>query len=105
MPFAVTLTSSQKRHLRALAHALKPVVRLGQKGVTDSVIAELDLALARHELLKVKISAEDRESTIVALCEGARAEWVQTVGNTVTLYRRNEDKPRVPLPGTGRASN
>ncbi len=98
---SVTLNSAQKRHLRALAHSLKPVVRLGQKGVTDSVIAELDIALERHELLKVKIGSEDRETTIVALCEGARAEWVQTIGNTVTLFRRNNDKPRVTLPGSG----
>ncbi len=96
----MNLNSSQKRHLRALAHALKPVVRLGQKGVTDAVIAELDLALERHELLKVKIGATEREETITALCEGARAEWVQTIGNTVTLYRRRNDSPRVTLPGS-----
>ncbi|MEM7378905.1 MAG: ribosome assembly RNA-binding protein YhbY [Pseudomonadota bacterium] len=95
----MTLTSAQKRHLRALAHPLKPVVRLGQKGVTDAVIAELASALTRHELLKVKIDGSDREATVAALCEGASAEWVQTVGNTVTLYRRNPDKPRVPVPG------
>ena len=77
---------------------------LGQKGVTDAVIAELDAALTRHELLKVKIAGEDRQATVDALCAGSSALWVQTVGNTVTLFRRNPDKPRIPLPGSGAPS-
>lgn len=97
----MTLSSNQRHHLRCLAHAIKPIVTLGQRGLTDAVVAELDIALTRHELLKVKIGAERRDATVAELCERTSAEWVQTMGNTVTLFRRNPDRPRVPLTGSG----
>jgi RNA-binding protein len=55
------LSNAQKRYLRGLAHDLKPVVMVGAKGVGPSLLAELDQALDMHELLKVKVAAEDRE--------------------------------------------
>jgi RNA-binding protein len=95
------LTSFQKRYLRGLAHSLSPVVLLGQKGVTPNLISELALALDHHELLKVKLSGGDREERAAqteALIQGASAEIVQTIGHTVTLWRRNEKEPKLPLP-------
>jgi len=95
------LTPAQKRHLRALAHPLKPVVLLGAKGLTGPVVAEVDGALEHHELIKVKIAAEDREARDAAIAELARrcgAELVQRVGHTATLYRRNSEKPQIVLP-------
>ena len=55
------LSNKQIRHLRGLAHDLKPVVMVGDKGLTDNVIEELNIALDAHELIKVKIRAEERE--------------------------------------------
>ncbi|HMM65570.1 MAG TPA: ribosome assembly RNA-binding protein YhbY [Dokdonella sp.] len=95
------LTSFQKRYLRGLAHSLSPVVMLGQKGVTPNVIAEMQLALDHHELIKVRLSGGDREertAQIEALTAGSDAEVVQVVGHTATLWRRNDKAPKLPLP-------
>lgn len=95
------LSAFQKRYLRGLAHTLDPVVLLGQKGVTQAVIAELGLALDHHELVKVKLSGGDREeraAQIEALCTPLDAEVVQTIGRTATLWRRNVGEPKLPLP-------
>jgi RNA-binding protein len=97
----VALTASQKRHLRSLAHALKPVILVGGKGVSEAVLAELDLALERHELLKVKVAAEDRDERdawIEQLAERAEAALVQRVGHVATLYRASREKPEIVLP-------
>lgn len=95
------LKNTQIRYLRGLAHDLKPVILIGGKGVTDAVVAELDSALAHHELVKVKVAAEDRESrdeAIAALAGRVRAEAVQKIGHTVTLYRKHPENPRIELP-------
>lgn len=94
------LNEKQKRHLRQLAHPLKPVVIIGDAGLTEGVLRELDLSLEHHELLKVRINAEDRESRqalIEQLCKKSRSELVQRIGHVAVLYRRAE-KPRIKLP-------
>lgn len=91
------LNARQIRHLRALAHGLDPVVRVGQQGVTPAVLAELDAALEAHELVKVKISASDRrerQARVEQLASGCGAEIVQTIGHTVTLFRTSARRPR-----------
>lgn len=96
-----TLTPNQKRYLRGLAHSLKPVILVGAKGITDSLLAELDLALDHHELVKVRIAAADREARdagIVELVERSSAQLVQRVGNVVSLFRRNLEATQIPLP-------
>ena len=95
------LTSFQKRYLRGLAHSLGPVVVLGQKGVTPSVVAELTLALSHHELVKVRLSGGDREeraAQIDALTAGSASELVQSIGHTAILWKRNDKEPKLPLP-------
>ena len=97
----MSLTPSQRRYLRGLAHDLKPVIQLGAKGVTDTLLAELDLALNHHELVKVKIPAEDRAdfAEIAAhLAQSSNAETVQTIGRTAVYYRKNPDEPKLALP-------
>src|SRR5512139_304256 len=98
---SLALSNAQKRYLRGLAHDLKPVIMVGAKGVTDALVAELDLALEQHELLKVKVAAEDREtrdSWIEAMTAQAKATLVSRIGHTAVLYRRRKDKPLVILP-------
>lgn len=97
----MSLTPSQRRYLRGLAHPLKPVLMLGAKGVTASLLAELEHALDDHELIKVKLPAgerEDRETALNQLLGASRAEKVQTIGHVAVLYRRNADQPRIALP-------
>lgn len=98
---STALSNPQKRYLRGLAHDLKPVVMVGAKGITTNLVAELDSALEQHELVKVKVAAEDRESRdsfIAELATQATAELVSRIGHTAVLYRRSKDKPLVILP-------
>jgi RNA-binding protein len=97
----MALTDAQRRHLRGLAHHLKPVVLMGQQGLKDTVLAEIDGALTHHELVKVKVAAEDREDRagiIATIVAGTGADLVQTIGHMAVLFRRNPKRPRVALP-------
>lgn len=98
---SIALSNPQKRYLRGLAHDLKPIVLVGAKGVTPSLVAELDQALEQHELVKVKVAAEDRETRdawIAELAGQSEADLVSRIGHTAVLYRRSKDKPLVILP-------
>jgi RNA-binding protein len=95
------LTQLQKRHLKALAHSRKPVVIIGGNGLTPAVLAEIDTALAHHELIKIRVNAADREQRerwIAELCAALASEQVQRVGHVATLFRRNPEARRVELP-------
>ncbi len=95
------LSNAQKRYLRGLAHDLKAIIQVGAKGVTPALVAELGLALEQHELIKVKVAAEDREARdelIVELVGQTGAELVNRIGHTAVLFRRSQDKPLVILP-------
>lgn len=98
------LNESQRRHLRRLAHDLKPVVRTGNAGLTDAVMAEIELALESHELIKVKLAGlerTDRQATIERIGDQTGATLVQSVGQVAVLYRPNPRKKpgqRISLP-------
>lgn len=95
------LSQTQKRHLRGLAHALNPVILVGQKGVTDALLAEFAIALDHHELVKVKLGGaerDERNAMIAALGEGSGAELVQTIGHVASFWRRNPQAPKIALP-------
>ncbi len=95
------LVKKHLKHLISLTHDLKPVIMVGQNGITENLLKELDTALEFHELVKIKIAGEDRDSRkemIAQLVESASAETVQTIGKTLTLYRRNRQKPKIDLP-------
>ena len=89
------MNTSFKQSLKAQAHHLKPVVLLGGKGLTEAVVAETNIALLSHELIKVKINGAEKEDRIkiaADLCQQLQAEMVQMIGNTVILYRKNPEK-------------
>jgi len=91
----MALTNQQKKKLKAHAHGLKPVVRLGQSGLTDNVLDEIELAIEHHELIKVKVSAEDREDKkliIQKIADQTRSEIIQSIGFMAIFYRENSDK-------------
>jgi len=97
----MTLTEKQQRFLRGKAHALKPVVMLGHKGLTDNVVAETVQALGVHELIKVRIRAADRAARDALLSDLiARAECalVNRIGHVAILYRAAQPLPRLVLP-------
>ncbi len=80
------------KQLRAIGHKLKPVVTVAGKGLTESVIAELDRALTDHELIKVKLAVDSREARAEMakqISAQSGAELVQSIGNVVLLLRRS----------------
>ena len=94
------LNERQKKHLRGLAHKLRPVVMVGQHGLRETVLDEVEQALTAHELIKVKVSIgdrEDRDEIIQSICDETRAILIQRVGNIATLFRRNNKKPKIDL--------
>jgi RNA-binding protein len=95
------LNNPQKRHLKALAHPRKPVVIVGDHGVTPTVLHEIVQALDHHELIKVRVNAADREARdllIAEICATTSAALVQRIGHIATLFRRNHEAPRIALP-------
>lgn len=94
------LTTKQIKHLRALAHNLKPVVIIGAAGLTESNLNEISLQLEAHELIKVRVNAEDREARalmIEAICDKTNAVHVQTIGH-IGIFYRGAPKPAITLP-------
>ena len=97
----MTLAENQLRFLRGRAHPLKPVVMIGQHGLTDAVVAETERALADHELIKVRVRGAGRgarDAMLAELAARTRAEPVTRIGHVAVLYRRREQEPRLPLP-------
>ena len=84
----------KKKKFKSDAHHLKPVVMIGQAGLTAAVIAEIELALDVHELIKVKIRAErdERKEISDEICAATTAELVQSIGQIIVIYRHNPKK-------------
>jgi RNA-binding protein len=86
----MALTNDRKKYLRSLGHKLNPVVTVAGKGLSESVLAEIDRALNDHELIKVKLAVGERElkkPVIDGICQQLNAEAVQTIGHIVLLFR------------------
>jgi RNA-binding protein len=95
------MTNSQRRFLKGQAHSLKPVVTVGNAGVSDSLLEELDAQLESHELLKLRLRVDERDArdtVIEQLVETSGAELVGRVGNIAILYRARQQAPRLSLP-------
>lgn len=92
----VSLTPRERADLKARAHALEPRVQVGQAGLSDAVVKEIDRALTAHELIKVKILADrDARAEIAeAICARTDSALVQSVGKVVVLWRpKPEEAP------------
>ena len=95
------LTNNQKKYLRSMANDLKPFVMIGQHGLSESVIAEIDSTMLKHELIKIKLRVEDRDEKqkiIEKILEFSHAEIVQVIGGVLVIYRPFEDNPDIILP-------
>lgn len=89
----------QRKYLRGLAHELKPVVQVGQGGVTGSVLAAVEIALLDHELIKVRLlKPENKKAFARELAEGCGADLAGLVGHTVILYKPHPDEPVISIP-------
>ena len=99
----MTLTSKERAELRAEAHHLTALVHVGQHGLTPAIISTLDDALRTHELVKVQLGKQvdvTAREAAEQLAKAVRADVVQVIGKTTTLYRENRklEKKKGALP-------
>ena len=96
-----TLTNTQARFLRGQAHDLKAMLQVGGKGITDGLIAEVDAALEHHELIKIKVAADDREqrdAMIDDIATRTGSALVQRIGHVAVYYRPSTERRHIVLP-------
>ncbi len=88
------MEAAQKKKLKTQAHSLKPVIMVGQAGLTDAVLAETEIVLNTHELIKVKIRAEREERKQISekICAVTGAILLQSIGQIIVIYRLNPKK-------------
>jgi len=91
----MSLKAAQKKNLRRLAHHLKPLVTVADKGLSESVVAEIERALNDHELIKVKLRGERdvRKTWAQSIAAQCKAELVLTIGQVACFYRKHPEKP------------
>ena len=88
------MTPAKRRQLRARAHALDPVVRVGNSGLSPAVLQEIDRALKSHELIKIRVAGADRaarERMLEEICGGTAAAPVQHIGRILVIHRENPE--------------
>ena len=94
---APAMSPAERKALKARAHHLDPVVMIGDAGLTPAVLREIDLALNKHELIKVRMAGDDREARVAAyqgICSELEAAPVQHIGKLLVLFRVNPDKEK-----------
>ena len=95
------MTGKQKRHLRTMAHTLKPVVNLGKQGLSSETKNEIDTQLLEHELIKLKVLDScpiSKKECADLLKQENSLEVVQIIGKTLTIYSPHPEEPKIKLP-------
>lgn len=96
----MNLTGKQKNYLRGIAHSRNPVVTIGGKGLTEAVMAEVELALAQHELIKIKLpggSKAEKSELMEQITQQSASAPVQLIGRVAVIYRPGEEA-KITLP-------
>jgi len=90
------VNSEQTKALKTEAHLLKPVIMIGQAGLTEAVLKEIESALDTHELLKIKVRAErdERKTIFQQICIETKAEKIQSIGQVIVIYRKKPPAPQ-----------
>lgn len=97
MNAGATLSPAERKGLKARAHRLEPVVRIGDDGASDAVIAEIERALAAHALIKIRaasLAREARELALAQICERCAAQPVQHIGKVLVIYRKKPESTK-----------
>jgi RNA-binding protein len=98
------LTTKQIAHLRGMAHALSPVVMIGNNGLTDNVLKEIELNLNSHELIKIQVAGDDRDARkalYLDICAKTSAVPVHHIGKQLVVFRTNaklKESARIHIP-------
>tara|TARA_B100001013_G_C24615125_1_gene444850 strand:- start:251 stop:547 length:297 start_codon:yes stop_codon:yes gene_type:complete len=93
--------NAQKKYLRKLGHKLKPVVFIGNSGLSESVLTELFSTINHHELIKIKIKASNRiirDQIIDEICKKTSTQLVTQIGGIALIYKKNPETPKIKLP-------
>jgi RNA-binding protein len=101
------LTEAQKKYLRRLGHDRKPLIMVGDSGLSETLLKEFESTLAHHELIKVSVRVGDRaarDAIIEEFCSRGSAQLIQRVGNMALLYRENPKKKKIMIPNRKAAS-
>jgi RNA-binding protein len=96
----MAITEQQRRSLKKLVHHLKPVVMVGQHGLSEGVFNEIEIALDSHELIKIRLSGGDRserKALIEEICKKTGADFIHSIGHTAAFYRRHPKKPKINI--------
>jgi len=96
------LTGKQRSFLKSKAHTLKPMTQIGKEGISDAFLDQISHLLDQHELIKINVldnSSETAEHAAVQICEALDAEFVQAIGNKLTIYRQSRTNPMLEIPG------
>jgi RNA-binding protein len=97
----MSLNNTQIRFLKAQAHSLKSVVIVGAAGISDGVLNEINQTLEVHELIKVRVNANDRlnkKNMIEQIADQTESACIQTIGHIGTFYRPRKKNPFIQLP-------
>ncbi len=89
------MLAADKKRFRTRAHTLKPVVMMGQSGLTKNVLSEIENALQYHELIKIRVrngDPKERKTLVQQICKDTQAELIQSIGQIAVLYRARPDK-------------
>ncbi len=92
------MTGKERRYLRALAHRLSPVVAVGQRGLSEAVLQQIDGALTDHELIKIRIGAEcpvGRDAAAAAVAAHTGSEVAGVIGRVLIVYRPHPERPMI----------
>ena len=95
------LEKKHLKYLRGLAQQRKTIIWIGQNGLSENVMAEIDMALQHHELVKISVRVgerDERDELIQKICADNSAELVQKIGNTASIYRVNPQEAVIKLP-------
>lgn len=94
------ITGKQRAKLKALSHGVRPLIQIGKAGSTEGFYQQLDKLLEDHELVKMvvlKNSPEELEGIIPEILEKTQSEFVQSIGNKLTIYRKSKENPRIEI--------
>ena len=95
------ISTKQKLYLKKISHSLKPVVLIGQNGLSENVLNEIDSSIEKHELIKVKISQADKQATnqmVEEILNFTYAEFVNKIGHVIVIFKQNKKNPVITLP-------
>jgi RNA-binding protein len=90
------VSPEQKKELKTQAHLLKPIIMIGQAGLSEAVLKEIEITLDIHELLKIKVRAErdERKEIFQQICTATKSEMIQNIGQVLVIYRKKPPEPQ-----------